>query len=186
MKNTIFAALGALFISASANAQSTADSIAAKYQQLPMPERLTIEKTFPVLGTYEMAGEAEEAATLTVSLDPDNKGIVWVEGLPQGKLKAYLRKSPATYRIISQKTEAGRQVPEGTLHLDQQTNTLHISLGAPYNVADPASVFALNNANAAEAEVKTKKSTSKTKAKVRYYTATKVEQNTTASALLQQ
>ena len=49
MKNTIFLAFAALLFTATVQAQSTVDSIAAKYKLIPMPEPLTIEKTFPVL-----------------------------------------------------------------------------------------------------------------------------------------
>jgi hypothetical protein len=199
MKNTIFLAIAALFFGASVNAQSTVDSIAAKYKLLPMPEPLTAEKTFPILGSYTLNNSAAEATTtvaadsavsasapsLTVTLDSVSKGIVWIEGLPQGRIKAYLRQSPATYRILSQKTENGKQIPEGTAIMDTATKTLNIALGAPYNESDPAAVFAFSNAAVTDAEtgekkveVKTKTKTSKTKAKVTYYTATKVQQAT--------
>jgi hypothetical protein len=191
MKNIFSMAVAALFFTASVNAQSTVDSIAAKYKLQPMPEANSIEKTFPVLGTYQLATSADSsaAATLTISLDSTNKGLVWIEGLPQGRVKAYLRKSPATYRILAQKTESGKSIPEGTLMLDPTTNTLNIALGAPYNDADPAAVFAMNTgtdataaANGNTVEVKTKTKTSKTKSKVTFYTASKIQQNTAVSA----
>ena len=60
MKNTIFLFIAALFITASATAQSTVDSIRAKYQMQSMPDALTIEKTFPVLGTYQLSTPTTE------------------------------------------------------------------------------------------------------------------------------
>jgi hypothetical protein len=110
---------------------STADSIAAKYKLLPMPEALTVEKKFPVLGTYQLAGSTDASTNVTITLDSSSKGIVWINGLPQGSFKAYLAKSPATYRIISQKSATGTQVPEGTLVFSPETNTLQLALGAP-------------------------------------------------------
>jgi hypothetical protein len=233
MKNRIFLVIAAFLFAAAVQAQSTVDSIAAKYKLVPMPEPLTVEKTFPVLGTYQLgntdafapsasvttttnnasnssavttAPSAETTTTspaagtemaspgsVTITLDPENKGLVWVEGLPQGKFKAYLRKSPSTYRILSQKTESGEQVPEGTLMYDPETKMLNIALGKAYDDADPAAIFALNPAlsgNAATTEpapadntvkIKTKTATSKTKAKVTYYTASKIEQTPTAT-----
>src|SRR5207245_1721764 len=86
--------------------------------------------------------------TVTISLDSSSKGIVWITGLPEGRMKAYLSKSPSTYRIISQKTDLGKQVPEGTLIFTPETNTLNIALGVPYNTADPASVFPAADLNA--------------------------------------
>ena len=221
MKNTIFLAFAALLFTATVQAQSTVDSIAAKYKLIPMPEPLTIEKTFPVLGTYQLntgadasvttatsanvstttnAGTDMAATTITtnnvvVTLDPENKGMIWVEGLPQGKFKAYLKKSPATYRVLAQKTETGNSIPEGTLMFEPETKTLSIALGKDFDDADPAAIFALNPAvmgtvapdatATADADntvkVKVKSDKSKSKAKVTYFTATKLEQTTTAT-----
>jgi hypothetical protein len=190
MKNTIFSFLCALIFSVSVNAQSTVDSIAAKYQLLPMPEAFTVEKAFPAIGVYTLATtSAEEATTeVRVSLDSVSKGIVWVEGLPQGKFKAFLKQSPSTYRIISQKTESGKQIPEGTLIFDPATNVLQIALGKAFDDKDPAAVFALNTSGAeevkSEVKVKTKNSKTKTKTKIQYYTANKaatVQQEATSS-----
>ena len=109
MKNIIFFFFAALLFTASAKAQSTVDSIAAKYKLMPMPEPLTVEKTFPVLGTYQLTMGAEAPVTaattantsttsttgmetttsnnVVVSLDPENKGVIWVEGLPRENSK---------------------------------------------------------------------------------------------------
>ena len=212
MKNTIFLFLAALLFSATVQAQTTVDSIAAKYKLIPMPEPLTIEKTFPVLGTYQLTMPAAPATTtttdqtttdqtgmtpavsnVTITLDSANKGVVWVEGLPQGKFKAYLKKSPASYRVLAQKTDAGKQIPEGTLVFDPETKTLNIALGKEYDEANPTGIFALNPAvtgtvapeadatadNTAKVKVKTQ--TSKSKTKVTFFSATKVEQTTTSS-----
>lgn len=212
MKNTIFLFLAAFLFTASVQAQTTVDSIAAKYKLIPMPEPLTVEKTFPVLGVYQLNGTDASVTTtstattnagvtttaaasnnVTVTLDSVNKGIIWVEGLPQGKFKAYLKKSPATYRVLSQKTITGKQIPEGTLMFDPETKTLSIALGKDYDDVDPAAIFALNPAltttvptDATTAtdntvKIKVKTPTSKTKTKVSYFTANKVEQTTTST-----
>jgi hypothetical protein len=177
MKNTIFLFLAAFFITATVNAQSTVDSIRAKYTLQPMPEALTLEKAFPVIGTYHLTSDS--SSTVTVSLDSANKGIVWVEGLPQGKIKAYLKQSPATYRVVAQKTESGTQVPE--------------ALGKAFDDANPAEIFALNTAVAAddamagtEVKVKTKTKDSKKKEKIVFYSATKAQQNTSSTGTIQQ
>jgi len=190
MKNTIFLFIAALFITASVNAQSTVDSIHAKYQLQPMPEALTIEKTFPVLGTYQLTTTDGSSQTVTVSLDTANRGVIWIAGLPEGTMKAYLKKSPGIYRIITQKAESGKQIPEGTLFFDQSTNTLSVALGKPYDEADPTAIFSTmttdNTAmtdNVDEVKVKTKTPTSKTKTKTKlvFYTATKTEMNSTST-----
>lgn len=151
-------AAAALFLSASVHAQSTVDSIEAKYTLLPMPGQLTIEQTFPAIGTYQLnnstnttaattGNNVSTAGNLTITLDSANKGIIWIEGLPEGRIKAYLKQSPATYRILSQKTASGEQVPEGTLVYDSTTHIINIALGTPYNEADPTGIFASNPAN---------------------------------------
>jgi hypothetical protein len=202
-----------------------------------MPEPLTIEKTFPVLGSYQlgstdasmamantsmatnstsssantttstttepattetapattMGTETASAGSLVVTLDAENKGVIWVEGLPQGKFKAYLKKSPSSYRILSQKTETGNEIPEGTLLYDPSTKTLNIALGKEYDDADPAAIFALNPALTGAAttdvapadntvKVKVKTATSKSKSKVSYFTASKIEQTPSTSS----
>ena len=178
-----------------------------------MPAPLTIEKTFPVLGSYQLAvnttaitstttivdptvtsnttatttGTTEPAITqpaITITLDSISKGIVWVEGLPEGRFKAYLKKSPTTYRIISQKTNLGKQIPEGTLIFDETTNTLNISLGAQFNDADPAAIFATPTTTTDVAvTTKSKTQKSKSKSKVIFYTATKVQAEPSTQAV---
>lgn len=153
MKKMILAALAAGIAATSVQAQSTADSIAAKYKLQPMPAALTLDQAFPVVGNYQLQNSTEGTGSLTVNLDPSNKGIVWVEGLPQGKIKAYLKKTPSTYRILSQKTDGGKQVQEGTLHYDTTSHELHIALGKAYNESDPTGIFAMapDNMNAMNA-----------------------------------
>lgn len=187
MKNTIFLFIAALFISAAASAQTTVDSIRAKYQLIPMPEALTIEKSFPVLGSYQLTAADGSIQTISISIDSVNKGIVWVEGLPEGKFKAFLRKSPGTYRVIAQKTESGKQIPEGTLHFDPSTSTLSVALGKKFDEVDPVAIF--NNPSAdsdvAEVKVKSKKGGAKSKTKLVFYNAIKADQ-TVSSVDLQQ
>jgi hypothetical protein len=193
MKNTILMAITALIVSASAQAQeptttnidstrrgTTVDSIRAKYKMQPMPGAVSLEKAFPALGTYQLNNAADPAAsTITVTMDSASKGIVWVEGLPQGRIKAYLKKSPSTYRIVSQKTASGTQVPEGTLYYDSTAHQLNIALGVPYNEADPTTIFAALGSAGADAQagettdVKIKTKDTKIKTKAKYYTATK-------------
>src|SRR5688572_15814373 len=53
------------------------------YKMQPMPEALTTEKIFPVLGKYQLTDKEGASSTVTITLDETNKGIVWIEGLPQ-------------------------------------------------------------------------------------------------------
>ncbi|MBS1609661.1 MAG: hypothetical protein JSS70_13060 [Bacteroidetes bacterium] len=210
MKKTAFFAGIFLTILSVANAQNattkpavsnpTVDSIAAKYKLQPMPEAMTPEQVFPVLGEYQpSAAPAIEATTATtttteaapavsnvkIMLDEQNKGIVWIEGLPQGKIKAFLRKSPSTYKIPAQKTEDGKDVKEGTMIFDKDTKTLSVIIGKAYNDQDPAASFipAVEEPVAAVPVKKGKKAKTVKKVVVEkpwVLTATKIE-HTTAS-----
>lgn len=201
MKNTIAMMAGILLsITASVNAQTTTstwdpsknptvDSIRAKYADKiiaakPAP---TIDQVFPVLGQYQSSTNMD-ASNVTITIDEMNKGIVWINGLPQGKVKAMLKKSPATYRIPAQAAEDGKQIPEGTLIYDKDANLLSIVIGKKYNEADPASVFlpepepVVDEAPVKTTKTKTKTATTKTKTKVEVvvvkpwmYTGNKIE-----------
>jgi hypothetical protein len=122
-----------------------------KYKMLPMPAPLTTEKIFPVIGQYTVtSSDAAASATTTenttsfnvsIVLDETNKGIAWVEGLPQGKIKAYLRKSPGTYMIPAQKTADEKDVTGGVLIYEKEGNKLDVCIGCTFNAEDPASAF---------------------------------------------
>lgn len=170
----------------------TVSEINARYEGklITAKPALTTNDIFPVIGTYESTTNPE-AAQVSVAIDPENKGVVWIDGLPQGRVKAMLRKSPATYKIPAQKTEEGKDVAEGTLIFDKDTKTLSILLGKNYNAADPGSVFATPEIGAldestANADVDVKKKPGKTKVKVKKpepvktwtYTGTKIETET--------
>ncbi|MEO7922590.1 MAG: hypothetical protein ABIR30_02860 [Chitinophagaceae bacterium] len=170
----------------------TVDSIMAKYSGKYVTARpaLTTADIFPVIGKYESSSNPE-AANVSIILDEQNKGFVWVEGLPQGKIKAMLRKSPGTYKIPAQKTEDGKDVAEGTLIFDKESNMLSINIGTLYNTEDPASVFATPAIGSATdmpvAEVKVKEGKTKTKKKepakpkAWVYSGTKVVTETVAN-----
>jgi hypothetical protein len=135
----------------------------------------TTADIFPAIGKYESATNMD-AASVTITLDAENKGLVWIEGLPQGKIKAMLRKSPATYKIPAQKTEDGKDVAEGTVLFDKEKNTLSIIIGKNYNAAEPAAAFAPESVEetvALSKATKTKKTVAAPKPWL--YTGTKVE-----------
>ena len=127
-----------------------------KYKMLPMPEPLTTEKIFPVIGHYTVTAKtlattnatvadntSAPTSDVTITVDETNKGIAWVEGLPQGKIKAYLRKSPSIYMIPAQKTADDKDLAQGVLIFDKDANTLDVCIGCKYNSEDPASAFTM-------------------------------------------
>ncbi len=184
------------------------------YKMQPMPEALTTEKIFPVIGKYQLTDKDGAASTVTVSLDPSNKGLVWVEGLPQGKIKATLRKSPATYKIPVQPLEGEitapaaetkdaktaknakavkvKELPEGVLIYDKDANVLNVCIGCTYNNDDPAMAFTATEPVVEETEKKAtknaKKSTAKVvkKAKPVHYSGNKVIETTASNTETQQ
>lgn len=158
----------------------TVDSIAAKYSSKLIPARapLTVEQIYPVLGQYESTANAD-APSVVIVLDETNKGIVWVDGLPQGRIKALLRKSPSTYKIPAQKTADGKSVSEGTLFFNQEANTLNIVIGKEYNDLEPSSVFVTEVADEPDAKAKTSKT--KSKVKIWTYSGNKVVAETAAT-----
>ena len=122
----------------------TVTAITSQYEGKYIAPRpaLTTTDIFPVIGNYESATNTD-AAAVSIMLDEQNKGVIWIAGLPQGKVKAMLRKSPAIYKIPAQKAEDGKEISEGTLIFDKETNALNIVIGKPYHAEDPASVFAV-------------------------------------------
>jgi hypothetical protein len=199
MKKTAFIA-GALLLFAiiNGNAQEqpwqpsknpTVEAITSQYKLVEMPKPLTIEQIFPALGQYQLTNTATKAevGTVKVVIDEQNKGTVWVEGLPEGRIYAQLRRSPSTYKIPMQKTAEGKDVAEGTLIFDKETRMLNIVIGKPYNMENPALVFATEEEIKAAAEIQeVKVKESKTKVKVKkapavkavFYSGPKEEQTT--------
>ncbi|HSU27929.1 MAG TPA: hypothetical protein VLJ68_06085 [Chitinophagaceae bacterium] len=163
MKKTIVMVMGIVLLSLSltVRAQQTYDpkknptvtAITSQFEGKLIGPRapVTINQIFPVIGKYESTNttlNTEASATapvlvtsLSISLDEMNKGLVWIDGLPQGRVKAMLRKSPSTYKIPAQTTAEGKEVPEGVLIYDNDANTLNICLGCTYNLENPAVAF---------------------------------------------
>jgi hypothetical protein len=161
----------------------TVDSITAKYKYTPpAPVVLTPEKIFPVLGNFEVNEAREQSVNrLSIVLDEQNKGIAWVDGLPQGRIRAMLKKSPATYKIPAQKTAEGKDISEGTLMYDKETNTLSICIGKAYNDADPGMAFMVQEPAPVEKAVVSRKKTKVVKARALQFTGKKIEDVAIAS-----
>lgn len=167
MKKTFFLAIAALFLFSASAQDSTSKAIPTTPATTTTPATPVVipdhlvgvtsnnikpEHYLPVLGSYQSAGST--TATVNVVLDEQNIGIVWIDGLPQGRIKALLKKSPAIYKIPAQKTAEGKSVGEGTLIFDQASKQLWVCTSCSYNETDPASTF----------------TSTKTKAKVGQYT----------------
>lgn len=142
------------------------------YKMQPMPEALTTEKVFPVIGRYQLTDKEGAASNISITLDETSKGIVWIEGFPQGRIKANLRKSPAIYKIPAQKIGEGKEavdVAEGVLVYDKDANTMNVCFGCKYNAEDPNAAFV------APAEPVVEETATKTKTKTSKSTTAKVK-----------
>ncbi|MBC7949425.1 MAG: hypothetical protein H7Y42_16180 [Chitinophagaceae bacterium] len=180
-KAAILAGAAFFLLSAAANAQT--DSLPSqpvktktdqwnnhspeKYKLQPMPEALNREKVFPVIGKYNVTDKDGVTTPVSIAIDETNKGIVWIEGLPQGKIKAQLRKSPGIYKIPVQKSADDKDVSEGVLVFDRDNNTLDVCIGCTYNIEDPTAAFTAAQPEVAVTEVKAKKGVVKTKTKMK-------------------
>lgn len=149
----------------------TVDSIMSQYSSKYIAPRpaLTTNDIFPVIGQFQSTANPD-AGNLSIVLDEQNKGMIWITGLPQGRIKAMLRKSPSTYKIPEQKTDDGKTVSEGTLVFNKESNELNIIIGKPYNTSDPESVFATISPEMQEATPKVSKSKTKKPVQPKAYT----------------
>jgi hypothetical protein len=160
-----------------------------KYKMLPMPAPMTTEQIFPIIGHYNVtAAKDGGSSNVTITLDESNKGIAWVEGLPQGKFKAYLKKSPGTFKIPMQKTADNKDLPEGVLLYNKDANTLDVCVGCAYNNDDPGAAFTVAEPPMEEhpATTKSKKATAKAKVipvKTWKYSGTKVSESTASVSM---
>jgi hypothetical protein len=165
-----------------------------KYKLQPMPDALTTEKIFPVIGKYSLTDKEGAASNVSIMLDETNKGVVWIEGLPQGRIKAYLRQSPGIYRIPVQKTADEKDLAEGVLIFNKDANTLDVCIGCPYNNEDPAIAFApVTEPEPVVVETKTKKGTKKSVVKTKVkplktwkYSGNKLEEGSASVSPVQQ
>jgi hypothetical protein len=161
------------------------------YKMQPMPEALTTEKIFPAIGKYELTTADGSSKTITITLDETNKGIVWIDGLEAGLIKAALRKSPATYKIPAQKLgedKDAKSIAEGVMIYDREANVLNICLGCSYNAADPAIAFTPDAMQKEEpapaAKGKTKKA-AVAKVKPVHFSGAKIIETTAANQITQ-
>lgn len=123
-----------------------------------------------VLGTYHpentttTATEAQANATstttagsdVTITVDDQNPGKIWVSGIGEDKFYAYLKNESNIYKIPAQKVNDKKSISEGIVSYDETSKEVHIRIGSGYNDADPNASLNATEATAS-AETATEK-----------------------------
>jgi hypothetical protein len=126
----------------------------------------------PVIGSYKSTDQAASIQQVTVTVDEQNPGKVWVEGLMPARFYAVLKAVPGTYKIPAQKAD-DKNIPEGTMMYDDNSKQLTACVGCGYNDATPmvgsesTTDATATDATASNATAKTKVKANKTKTKVK-------------------
>lgn len=104
-----------------------------------------------VLGTFQpentttTATEAQPSATttttagsnVTITVDEQNPGKIWVSGIGDDKFYAYLKNDANVYKIPTQKVSDKKSISEGIVSYDETSKEVHIRIGSGFNDADP-------------------------------------------------
>jgi|GEM_PF-1684174 len=126
-----------------------------------------------VLGTYQpentttTATETQPSTTtagsnVTITVDEQNPGKIWVSGIGDDKFYAYLKNDANIYKIPTQKVSDKKSISEGIVSYNETSKEVHIRIGSGFNDADPTA--SLNGTQAtASAEMPAEKPMKKSK-----------------------
>ena len=153
-----------------ASAQATMMDTTSAASNFPKPN--SGRHYIPVIGSYKSTDQAASIQQVTVTVDEQNPGKVWVEGLMPARFYAVLKAVPGTYKIPAQKAD-DKNIPEGTMMYDDNSKQLTACVGCGYNDAtpmvgsEPTTDATATDAMASNATAKTKVKANKTKTKVK-------------------
>ncbi|MDH7464261.1 hypothetical protein QEG73_23390 [Chitinophagaceae bacterium 26-R-25] len=105
------------------------------------PENTTTTETQPSATTTTTAG-----SNVTITVDDQNPGKIWVSGIGDDKFYAYLKSDANIYKIPAQKVSDKKSISEGIVSYNETSKEVHIRIGSGFNDADPAA--SLNGAQA--------------------------------------
>ena len=91
----------------------------------------------PVIGSYQASGDSSQVKNVVVTVDEQNPGKIWIEGLEPVKIYALLKAIPGTYKIPAQKVD-DKKYPEGTLLYDDSNKQINVCVGCGYSDASPS------------------------------------------------
>jgi len=125
----------------------------------------------PVIGSYQASGDSSQVKNVVVTVDEQNPGKIWIEGLEPVKIYALLKAIPGTYKIPAQKVD-DKKYPEGTLLYDDSNKQINVCIGCGYSDASPSVATAEPMSTDKKSKVK--------KAPVLSFTGSKSETGTAA------
>ena len=125
----------------------------------------------PVIGSYQASGDSSQVKNVVVTVDEQNPGKIWIEGLEPVKIYALLKAIPGTYKIPAQKVD-DKKYPEGTLLYDDSNKQINVCVGCGYSDASPSVATAEPMSTDKKSKVK--------KAPVLSFTGSKSETGTAA------
>jgi hypothetical protein len=123
----------------------------------------------PVIGSYQASGDSTAVKNISITVDEQNPGKIWIEGLEPVKIYALLKAIPGTYKIPAQKVD-DKKVAEGTLVYDDSNKQINLCVGCGYSDASPSV--------AAAEPISTDKKSKVKKAPVVSFTGSKTEMGT--------
>ena len=91
----------------------------------------------PVIGSYQNSVANSGLRNISITVDEQNPGKIWIGGLTPDKIYAVLKFYPGIYKIPAQNAR-NKNLPEGILLYDDNNKQINIFLGGGYNDENPA------------------------------------------------
>jgi len=120
-----------VFMSSTENQQS------GDHLKIDIPKANAGRHYIPVIGTYQNSVPGSALTNISISVDEQNPGKIWIGGLTSDKIYAVLKFYPGIYKIPAQNA-GNKNLPEGTLLYDDNNKQINIFLGGGYNDGNPA------------------------------------------------
>ena len=117
--------------------QSGKSQVMDDHLKINIPKANAGRHYIPVIGSYQNSVENAELKNISITVDKQNPGKIWIDGLTADKIYAVLKFYPGVYKIPAQ-VATNKNLPEGTLLYDDNNKQLNIFLGCEYNDANPA------------------------------------------------
>lgn len=150
-------------------ATDTAQPAIVDHAETNLPKPNAGRHFIPVIGTYQASGDSTAVKNISITVDEQNPGKIWIEGLEPVKIYALLKAIPGTYKIPAQKVD-DKKVAEGTLLYDDNNKQVNVCVGCGYSDASPSVATAESTSTDKKSKVK--------KAPVVSFTGSKTEMGT--------